>query len=247
MDLHGAATRMLEAWRDPARLLSPLPEAMRPAHDVGAYAIQAAVMAELGPIGGWKVGAPGPEAEPNCAPMPLSGIQDSPASLPARLTLRGIESEICFRMARDLPSRLYTREEVADAVASCHPALELLQSRFADDAALDAHTRLADFLSHGAFVPGPAIEGWRDLDFARLTVIQTVDGAEQRRGTGNPAGDMLRLLAWLAGEGARWAGGLRAGQYVTCGSWTGKSFVHAGARVAARFGDLAPAEATFPR
>jgi 2-keto-4-pentenoate hydratase len=34
-----------------------------------AYAVQRLVAAGLGPIGGWKVGAPGPDAAPNCAPM----------------------------------------------------------------------------------------------------------------------------------------------------------------------------------
>ena len=37
----------------------------------------------------------------------------------------------------------------------------------------------------------------------------------------NPAGDPMRLLLWLANEGARSADGLRAGCVVTTGSLTG--------------------------
>ena len=248
MDVEAAATLLLAPWRDPRHLLDALPEALRPRTEADAYAVQRAVIAGLGPIGGWKVGAPGPDAPPNCAPMPMTGILSSPASLPgARFTLRGIESEIAFRMGRDLPPREapYRREEVIEAIASCHPALEVLQSRFQDDGTLDAPTRLADFLSHGGFVFGPAIEGWQTRDFASQVVVQEVDGAEQRRGTGNPAGDMIRLVTWLADSGTRWAGGLRAGQFVTCGSWTGKSVVAPDAVVRVRFNDAPVVEATF--
>jgi 2-keto-4-pentenoate hydratase len=46
---------------------------------------------------------------------------------------------------------------------------------------------------------------------------------------------MIRLIQFLADTGARWAGGLRAGQYVTCGSWTGKDYVDPGAQVQVEF------------
>ena len=44
---------------------------------------------------------------------------------------------------------------------------------------------------------------------------------------------MIRLVEWLANEGSVWAGGLKAGQFVTCGSWTGKT-PGAGRRFGAR-------------
>ena len=50
-----------------------------------------------------------------------------------------------------------------------------------------------------------------------------VDGKTAVRHTGNPGGEMIRMLVWLANIGARWAGGLRAGQFITTGSWTGKT------------------------
>jgi len=65
-----------------------------------------------------------------------------------------------------------------------------------------------------------------------------VDAGEPLRRTGNPAGDMIRLVVWLANEGSVWAGGLKAGQFVTCGSWTGKTLVGPAAVVRVRFPSL---------
>ena len=48
---------------------APFPDAVRPRTAQEAYAIQALSMDVLGPIGGWKVGAAGPDAPCSCAPM----------------------------------------------------------------------------------------------------------------------------------------------------------------------------------
>ena len=170
--------------------------------------------------------------------MPLSGMRAGPATVSLRHCPRPmVESEICLRLGRDLPPREtpYGEAEVLDAVQSCHPALEVLQSRFLDDGALDPAERLADLLGHGGFVSGGAIEGWRGLDFDSLRVVQRVAGQPDVAGRGNPAGGMGRLLCWLANEGAREAGGLWAGQFVTCGSWTGKTAVDGPCEVVVRF------------
>lgn len=246
-DTQGFARSLIEARRDPSRRIAP-GELPRPRDALEAYAIQHEVAAATGPIGGWKVGAPGPEAQPSCAPMPASGILASPARLdPALYADRLIESEIAFRLGRDLKPRPapYTRSEILAAIASCHPGIEVLQTRFADPEAVDPLSALADSILHGAYVVGPAIPGWTGLDFAALTVRQIVDGAVQREGVGNPAGDMIRLVAWLADEGARWAGGLKAGQIVTCGSWTGKAPVAPVALVVTRFEGAPEAELRF--
>jgi 2-keto-4-pentenoate hydratase len=62
-----------------------------------------------------------------------------------------------------------------------------------------------------------------------------VDGTEIKRRVANPAGNMMRLVLWLANTGARWAGGLKAGQAVTTGSWTGKEFTDPDAEARIRF------------
>lgn len=246
MDRHADAARLLlSARRDPAQPLRSLPEAMVPKTETQAYLIQREVMAELGEIGGWKVGSPAPGQPCTCAPLPASGIQESPAQVSC--SLRGVEAEIAVRLGASLPPQdaPYTEAEVLAAVGSAHPAIEVLQSRFADADTVDKLSNLADSMSHGGLVVGPPFADWPGIDLAGERVRLLVDGAELKSSVGNPAGDMLRLLTWLANDGARWAGGLQAGQVVTTGSWTGKDLVPPGAKVRIVFDHAGEAEVRF--
>jgi hypothetical protein len=238
MDRHAeTASLMLSAWHDPSQKLNMLPTVLIPQDEAHAYAVQHRVSAGLGAIGGWKVGSPGPDGPCTCAPLPLTGVMPSPARMGSQFTLRGVEAEISFRLGADLPPREepYGRAEIIAAISYCLPAIEVLESRFTDPDAQDKFTLLADFLTHGAFVYGPPAADWQGIDFASETVELVVNGELIKTATANPAGDMIRLIQFLADTGARWAGGLKAGQYVTCGSWTGKDFVPAGAQVQVTF------------
>lgn len=233
LDRHADAARLLLSARcDPAQRLRSLPTVLAPRTEEQAYLVQREIMAELGPIGGWKVGSPSPDGAFTCAPLPASGLQDSPGRAGAGVA---VEAEIAVRLGADLPARdaPYTEAEVLAAIASAHPAIEVLRSRFAEPDAVGPLSGLADSGGHDGLVLGPAIPDWRAVDLAAERVRVLVGGAEVKSGVGNPGGGMGRLLAWLANEGARWAGGLRAGQVVTTGSWTGKD--PAGAEVRVRF------------
>jgi 2-keto-4-pentenoate hydratase len=94
-------------------------------------------------------------------------------------------------------------------------------------------------------VVGEAVPDWEAIDFATLHVTQEIAGQAPKQGVGNPAGDMIRLIAWLADEGAVWAGGLKAGQIVTCGSWTGVTEAAAEAPVLVTFDGLPPVALGF--
>ncbi|PMV16512.1 2-keto-4-pentenoate hydratase, partial [Pseudomonas sp. FW305-3-2-15-C-TSA2] len=62
------------------------------------------------------------------------------------------------------------------------------------------------------------------------------DGAVRVERTGsNTAGDLMRLLPWLANEGASRTEGLRKGDWITTGSWTGNTLAAAGSTAEARF------------
>lgn len=235
-----AAELLLAARHDPTKRLADLPDPVRPTELAAAYAIQHRIMGTLGPIGGWKVGAPGPDAPPICGPLPASGIMASPAKLPsATHRMRGVEAEVAFRIGHDLPPRStpYSREEVIAAMATAHPAIETLESRYLDMDKVAMPSNLADSQGHAAFIHGAGRGDWQAIDFARETVEQAIDASVIQR-TGNPAGDMVRLVVWLANVGSTWSGGLKAGQFVTCGSWTGKTLAGPTAHVRVRFPSL---------
>ncbi len=242
---HDAAQLLLSARRDATQRLHSLPEAMRPRTLEQSYLVQRAIMRELGEIGGWKVGSPNPAGGLACAPLPARGVAPSPAETACHD--RGVEAEIALRMGASLPPREtpYAEAEVLAAIESAHPVIEVLDSRYTDVGAVDPLSNLADSLSHHGLIVGPAIAGWQGIDFAAESVRLLVDGQEIKRRTANPAGPMLRLVVWLANEGAHWAGGLRAGQMVTTGSWTAKDFVAPGASVRIAFDHCGEAAVRF--
>jgi 2-keto-4-pentenoate hydratase len=200
-----------------------------------------------GEIGGWKVGAPSADATPMFAPMPTVWIAPSGTTFRA-LRYRGLEAEVAFRMGRDLPPRTdaYTRDEVLAAVSSCHPAIEILESGLTDPGQADRLSMIADLQMHGGFVYGPAYADWRSVDFSAERVVLSVEGMVRVERTGsNTAGDLLRLLPWLANEGAARTGGLRAGQWITTGSWTGNLQAGERSTVDVTFSTLGRVETRF--
>lgn len=233
---------LLDARRE-SRPIPSLPPELLPANMEEVYAIQDAVAAPFGEIGGWKIGAPNPEATPMFCPMPAAWMAPSGSVLSGpRWQYRGLEAEIAFLVGQDLPPRPenpYTREEVLGAMASCHPVLEVLETAFTDPAIVPREAMLADLQMHGGFVYGPAYPGWRFVDFNKENVTLIVDSVVRAERTGsNTSGDLLKLLPWLANEGAARTGGLRKGQWITTGSWTGNTVVFQHSYASAIFGTV---------
>jgi 2-keto-4-pentenoate hydratase len=243
------AARML---MDARRTLTPivdLPVELQPVSIEEAYFVQNRLALVYGDIGGWKVGAPTPEATPLFAPMPLAWIAPSDCLLKQGMhRFRGLEAEIAFLMGRDLPPREtpYTRAEVVEAIASCHPVIEVIESGLADPMQAARMSMMADLQMHGGFVYGPAYADWQSVDFSKEKVTLAVDGVVRVERTGsNTSGDLMRLLPWLANEGAARTGGLKAGQWVTTGSWTGLSLAMAASTVNVQFATVGRAGLRF--
>jgi len=237
--LNDTANTFLNARRTGVPI-ADLPEELRPATEQEAFAVQDMMMLAYEGIGGWKVGARSADTEPFFAPMPSLWMGENGSLFRGPLhRLHGVEAEIAFRFGHDLPPRTtpYTREEVIAAIASCHPALEILESALTDPLAVARETMLADLQMHGGFVAGPAVPHWREIDWAKDTVTLLVDGSVRVDNMGsNPAGpDLMRLLVYLANQGAARTHGLKAGQWITTGSWTGVTWATASAAVTARF------------
>lgn len=229
-----AAELLLAARRDPSQRLAALPEALKPADRAAAYKIQAEIAKSFGAIGGWKVSPFGADAPPMCGALPAATIVPSPAKIaPDAACMRGVEAEVCVRMGRDLPPRAtpYTSDEVIAAIASMHPVIEVLDSRYLEVGRVDQPSNIADSQSHGGLVYGAGITDWQGIDLAKETMQQHVDGVLDASKTGMPGGDLIGEVVWLANEGSVWAGGLKAGQFVTCGSWSGANRVGPKAKV----------------
>lgn len=224
-----------------------VPPGDQPGSEQAAYAVQQAISRTLGPIGGWKVGAAGPEAAPNAAPLPASVLLPSGAVLGPEFSDRLIESEIAFRLSEDLPPRAeaYGRADILAAIDACLPVIEIVQWRILEGSSASPLLKLADHLGHGALILGERMAEWQGIDFPHLRVRQEIEGGDITLRTGNPAGDMIRLIQWLANNGARWAGGLKAGQIITCGSWTGMLPVGPGAEARTSFVGFAPVSVRF--
>ena len=244
----GLAGVLLAARRE-QRLLEGIPAEFAPRSVDEACAVQDATAAALGAVGGWKVGASGPAAEPSAAPLLAATIRPSPAQwgLPSGGSV-GIEGELAFRFARALPPRAeaYGEDEVWAAIDTLHPAIEVVRSRFADPQAADKLALLADNLANHGFCYGAAAPDWRHIDFLGQPVSLTVDGAERARAIGgNAAGHPRRLLTWLANHCARRGRSLAAGDIVTTGTHTGLITLPAPARVVVHFAGVGEARLTL--
>jgi len=233
-----AANLLLNARRTHTPF-ADLPKELQPVSVQETYVVHDAIALAFGEVGGYKIGAATADATPSFAPMPRAWMAPSGAALSGPgYRYRVVEAEIAFLIGRDLPPRStpYTREEVVAAVASCHPAIEELETGLIDPRVSAPFSQLADLQSHGAFVYGPACADWKSLDFSTESVTIAVDGTVRAERTGsNTSGDLLRLLPFLANEGAARTGGLKAGQWVTTGNWTGVTFALAGSEVEVNF------------
>ena len=189
-----------------------------------AYAVQRAVWREMtadARPAAWKVGAPNRQTEPTAAAVFPHRVAHSPAHFSSDdFHTLGIEAEIALCFGRDLPARAepYRQEEILDAIASAHVAMELVDTRLADPDAAGPLWRLADNLLNGGLVIGEAIQNWRELDFSGLSVRVEANGCRLAETLGRPPlDDLFYCLPWWIAH----SGGAKAGDIVTTGAWNG--------------------------
>lgn len=224
------AARTLAAARRSGRRIDALPPGTVPASEEEGYQIQDLGVTCYGErIGAWKVGAThansqaalgvdGPVASRLFATALLHGDQE----LPDCYLLRGLEAEYAFALGADLPPEgaPYTREQIAAAVASVHPAIEIVDTRYTT--AQRGALVLADNVNDAHWIYGDGVSDWRALDIVNAPVTMEVNGEVVVRGSGAEVlGDPLNALEWLVNEHASKREGLRKGQFVTAGSCTG--------------------------
>jgi 2-keto-4-pentenoate hydratase len=244
-DISHAVQALLDARRSGRQMVPPFALSDRAA----VYAIQDGVAAATGPVAGWKVGARTPTAEPNPAPLLNGALVPSPARFDGRaMHMIGVEVEISFHIVRDIARRAapVERAEALAAVGDAFVGMEIVDTRLADFKNADPDWLLADNQMNHALVVGDPIRDWKTLDWATLPVTLVVDGqtiVEQLGGLG--AVDPVRPLVWMIDHAVRQRDGLRAGQAITTGSWTGLRYFPPGSHARGEFVGLGAVEARF--
>jgi 2-keto-4-pentenoate hydratase len=241
-----AAALLVQARRDMVPL-NGLPQALKPTTIDEGHAIQDATSKGLGKlIGGFKAMAP-PNQQPNRGIIYAETIHASPCDLPAKLVPQcGVEGEVAFVFRQNLPDRAvpYSRNEVA-AVVDAFVAIEIVHSRFDIANPLSNLEKLADSIMNAGLVCAAPNPDWRSLNLATIAVTMTVNGQEiAGKNRGHPIGDPLGVAVELANMW-RAKGGVRAGQLVTCGSYTGLDYLKPGDICAVTFEGLGSASVRF--
>ena len=245
-----AADILWDCWQH-GRRLDQLPADVRPATRQDGYAVQSQLERRTqAPMFGWKIAATSKVGQEHIAvDGPLAGrllserVHPDGGVIPyGNNHMRVAEAEFAFRMARDLPPRSapYAVDEVLDAVATFHPAIEVPDSRYADFTRIGAPQLIADNACAHYFVLGAAASDvWRSLDLVAHVVHARIEGGLSRQGSGDKVlGDPRVALAWLVNELSGIGVTLAAGQVVTTGTCIVPLPIVPGDRIVADFGSL---------
>ena len=270
--VNSAADLLWDCWQH-GRRLPAIPDDVRPQTRDEGYAVQATLERRTAaPLFGWKIAATSVAGQAHInVTGPLAGrllhervtdlsaaARSAKAELPFGVNhMKVAEAEFAFRMGRDLAPRTqpYSVDEVLDAVATLHPAIEVPDSRFDDFTVVGAPQLIADNACAHLFVLGPpAPDAWRGIDLVEHRVTGTVVGRPftprpgsgqaghqslTREGKGaNVLGDPRVALAWLVNELSQLGIALKAGEVVTTGTCLVPLPIEAGVDVTADFGVL---------
>lgn len=202
-----------------------LPDACRPADLADALAIQREVSIHMGDgVGAFKCGTP-TDDRVVVAPIYSSTISTAaPCPVWAQNGQVRVEPELAFVFGRDLPAReqAYGHAEIESAIDKVHLALELIDSRYDDQAELTFADRLADGLVNQGLWLGPEVP-WQQAHQAQAFAVEwsAGEGAVTTLAGRHPNDNPLLPLYWLVEHLRATGQGLRAGQVVITGSYAG--------------------------
>ncbi|MGD8790751.1 MAG: fumarylacetoacetate hydrolase family protein, partial [Burkholderiales bacterium] len=199
---------------------------------------------ELGPTAGYKVALTSTVMQemlrfgsPFAGPLHASLIYGNGKQLDhTRYGRLCIECELAAVIGSDLLSANapYSREQIAAAVDTIAPALELVDDRNADYQNISSQvlTLIADNAWNAGVVIGPALRQWRHLDLANLHGEVTINGESVGEGYGRDVlGHPLEALRWLVNTIAAHSKDLRKGMVVMTGTMIATKFVKPGDRL----------------
>lgn len=258
IDAPKAAEILLKAHLEKT-LLDDIPDDCKPGSPEDALEVQNVLLTHPAIThAGWKVARTNPElqkeaglSEPAYGPIFSEFIFESGHTFEKGFpTAGGIECEFAVILGKDLPAAgaPYTMDQVADAIATMHPAVEITGCRYKTRDDLDRPAKTADFASNFAFVFGAGVSDWQKFDLPNHGVEHIVNGEVITTSTGaNVLGHPLNSIIWLADKLAPRGLELKAGQWISTGAATGPIPAPAGSDVTAKFdGDLGSAHCKLP-
>ncbi|KPK31726.1 MAG: hypothetical protein AMJ66_08010 [Betaproteobacteria bacterium SG8_40] len=224
---------------------SRLPEECAPRNDAEAYATQEALrrMREtaLGETAGYKVALTSAVMQemlqyfsPFAGPLHANMIYPDGVNLDHSLYGRlCIECELAAVLGKTLLARHapYSREQIADAVETIAPALELVDDRNADysDISTLVLTLIADNAWNAGVVLGPPVRDWQRLDLASLHGRVSINGEPVDEGYGRDVlGHPFEALRWLVNTVAGQGKDVQKGMVVMTGTMIATQFVKPG-------------------
>jgi 2-keto-4-pentenoate hydratase len=239
-----------------SRMLAAAHRSRHPAQTAGvalrkeseAYRVQDEVFADLWPGAravAWKAGGPSDKVEPTAAPIAAANLLRSPAKIvSAGMQFIGVEAEVAFLLAQDLPpgDKAYTEKAIAAAVGEVLVAIEICDTRLADWKETSGLWKLADFQNNAGLVVGSGRKDWQAVDFLQQEVEFRIGARVARAKGAHSFGNPFRLLPWLVKHCAKRGFGLHAGDVITTGAWTGLEIARAGDEVVARFPGIGEAK-----
>jgi 2-keto-4-pentenoate hydratase len=185
---------------------------------------------------GWKVGLGAPAMQLKLGlTAPIVGFLLDRALLVsgAAVSLNGwqkpvAEAEVAAYMGRDLPASA-SRDEARRAITAIGPAIELAD---ADGPMDDVRSVLAGdiFQRHVILGPRDTMRSGARLDGLKARVSRSGTDVPVPAALETNTGDIIDIVRHVADVAAAVAGGLRAGQFIICGSLTAPMLLEAGER-----------------
>ncbi|HYW62127.1 MAG TPA: fumarylacetoacetate hydrolase family protein [Bradyrhizobium sp.] len=259
MDKTLEAARAIASARRGCMPLQSLPTSIAPHDEAEGYRIQHALHGllapDVGPLVGYKIGCTSAVMQRYLGiPHPCAGGVFAKGMHASGVRLRhadyvrvGVECEIAVRLGRDLAAAgAFTAESVMDAIEAYHPAIEIVDDRYADWRSIGAPTLIADDFFAAGCVLGEAVPRAVVPDLLDVTGVALINGIETGRGTGaDVLGHPHAALAWLANHLAASGRHLRTGQIVLTGSLVQTVWLNSGDRAVMELSGLGTVAAEF--
>lgn len=209
-----------------------------------AYAVQAAVAAATGEIGGFKTARkPGDDAI--MAPIFAHDIHHSAAHVSSAFGGGlGVELEIGFRLIGPPPAA--DASDLTTLLGQCLEPLvviEIVDTRLAGPQSEAPLAKLADNQINAGLIIGPVMRDWMGESIGTVQARMMAGDDCLLDGTAQvPGGDALETVAGLVRMIGNHCGGLQTGQIIITGSLHPLTYVDPGTHVAGHiegFGDIA--------